>query len=619
VITSTPVIVATVGELYTYDVDANGYPPPTYTLTTYPFGMTIDPSTGLIEWTPVSIGNFDVTVEAGNGQAPDANQGFTITVSELPSYIDDVAEADIAVQGSASGSYTDTQSSNNTHEAITEVREGNPGRGYSSLEHKWTMNVTGGETVTFYVEAYQTTSIDGDNFVFAYSTDDSTYTDMLTITKTSDDDTCQSYELPGLLSGMVYIRVVDTDSEQRNQDMDTLYVDHMYIRSTSGSPIMYTLTINTSGNGSVTQDPDQAVYTYGTAVEVDAIADTGWTFGNWSGDLVSSTNPDTITMDGDKTLTANFTIEQMTIFGFITEPDANIPVEDVFIDANNSGGSDTTDANGYYQLTVDYGWSGMVEPNKAGYTFEPNGIGYNNAVIDQNDNYTATLDTFIISGYVVDSAMLEPLDDVLLSPDNDGGSYTSRYYGGGHDTTDANGYYEVLVDYNFAGKIVPSRYAYAFQPDSIAYANVTEDKTEEQDYAGTLLTYIITGCIKNSCEVPIENVLVDANNGGGSGITDANGCYEVWVEYNYCGTVTPVKAHYTFDPNSKTYTDVLANKTGQDYLAADIYDLDCDGSIGWGDVAIMCGNWLGAGWGDVNDDGIVDLADYAEFANVWLE
>ena len=622
VITSIPVTIATIGELYSYDVNASGYPSPTYTLTTYPSGMTIDPNTGLIEWTPDALGDFDVDVKAGNDQPPDTNQGFTITVSGAPPYVDDVANADIAVQGSISGSYTDTQFSNDGYEAITEVREGNPARGYSSLQHKWTINVTGGDTVTFYVEAYQTISSDGDNFVFAYSTDDSAYTDMLTVTKTSDDDTCQSYELPGSLSGTVYIRVVDTDSGRGNQNMDTFYTDHMYIRSASIAPVTYILTVNTVGSGAVDKVPDQTTYTSGTEVELTADPNTGWSFSEWTGDLTGSENPKTITMNDNKTVTANFAIDQITILGYIAEPDANIPVDGVFVDANNGGGSDTTDANGYYQLTVDYGWSGTVDPNKTGYTFEPNSIEYSNVTTDQNDNYTAILDTFLIYGYAVDSEMFV-LEGVLVSPDNDGGPFTSKYYGGS-GITDVHGYYEVLVDYNWSGKVVPSKYAYAFEPNSITYTDVTEDKEEMQNYVGTLLTYAITGYIANSCEVPIEGVLVDTNNGGGQDTTDPDGFYEIWVDYNWSGTVTPTKKHYTFDPNWIPYTNVLEDWIGEDYIAANIYDLDCDGSIGFGDLAIMCENWLETGPGVLgdfykDDDNIVNFLDFAEFALTWQE
>ena len=43
--------------------------------------MTINPTTGLIQWTPSAAGNFDVTVKAANGVSPDATQSFTINVA----------------------------------------------------------------------------------------------------------------------------------------------------------------------------------------------------------------------------------------------------------------------------------------------------------------------------------------------------------------------------------------------------------------------------------------------------------------------------------------------------------------------------------------------------------
>ncbi|MBU0640324.1 MAG: hypothetical protein KKB50_15775, partial [Planctomycetes bacterium] len=68
----------------------------------------------------------------------------------------------------------------------------------------------------------------------------------------------------------------------------------------------YTLTVNVTGSGSVTKTPDQATYTYGQNVDLEAFPDAGWTFDRWEGDLTGSTNPDTLTMDGNKTVTAVF-------------------------------------------------------------------------------------------------------------------------------------------------------------------------------------------------------------------------------------------------------------------------------------------------------------------------
>ncbi|UCD64844.1 MAG: putative Ig domain-containing protein, partial [Candidatus Zixiibacteriota bacterium] len=79
VITTTAPTAGQVGVAYSYDVDATGYPAPTFALTTAPAGMTIDAGTGLISWTPTVDGDFNVTVEASNSEGSDA-QSFVITV-----------------------------------------------------------------------------------------------------------------------------------------------------------------------------------------------------------------------------------------------------------------------------------------------------------------------------------------------------------------------------------------------------------------------------------------------------------------------------------------------------------------------------------------------------------
>ena len=147
--------------------------------------------------------------------------------------IEDVATADIPVDGTVSGSFVNTQESDNVYEAIQEVEQtvGPPARRFSYLEHKWTIDVTGGVSVVFNVEAYHSANSEGDDFEFAYSTDDDNYTGMVTVTKTSDDDNVQSYTLPNITSGTIYVRVVDTDHSKKNRDFDTVFVDRLYVES----------------------------------------------------------------------------------------------------------------------------------------------------------------------------------------------------------------------------------------------------------------------------------------------------------------------------------------------------------------------------------------------------
>ncbi|WP_367363485.1 PEGA domain-containing protein [Mesotoga sp.] len=75
----------------------------------------------------------------------------------------------------------------------------------------------------------------------------------------------------------------------------------------------YTLAVNIVGQGTVTKNPDKAAYTHGEVVQLTANPADNWNFTGWSGDLAGSTNPESITMNSDKTVTANFSIVQYTI------------------------------------------------------------------------------------------------------------------------------------------------------------------------------------------------------------------------------------------------------------------------------------------------------------------
>ena len=69
-----------------------------------------------------------------------------------------------------------------------------------------------------------------------------------------------------------------------------------------------TMSFNGSGGASVNGTPYTTPVTVnqGTTLTVEALADSGWEFDNWSGDLAGDDSPTTILMDGDKQVTANF-------------------------------------------------------------------------------------------------------------------------------------------------------------------------------------------------------------------------------------------------------------------------------------------------------------------------
>ncbi|MGL1935051.1 MAG: discoidin domain-containing protein, partial [Fibrobacterales bacterium] len=67
----------------------------------------------------------------------------------------------------------------------------------------------------------------------------------------------------------------------------------------------YTLSTSVTGNGTIT--PDGGTYTPGTTVSITATPAEGWEFIGWSGDLTGTEQSATLTIDGNKNITAVFT------------------------------------------------------------------------------------------------------------------------------------------------------------------------------------------------------------------------------------------------------------------------------------------------------------------------
>jgi hypothetical protein len=88
-ITSTPLTSAIQGELYSYDVEASDPSPGDtliYSLFLAPSGMSIDPASGLIQWTPDGgqIGDNSITVQVRDNASLMDSQSFTVTITDVP-------------------------------------------------------------------------------------------------------------------------------------------------------------------------------------------------------------------------------------------------------------------------------------------------------------------------------------------------------------------------------------------------------------------------------------------------------------------------------------------------------------------------------------------------------
>ena len=70
----------------------------------------------------------------------------------------------------------------------------------------------------------------------------------------------------------------------------------------------YTLSLNVNpfGGGTVTKNPDKTSYCPGDQVTLTSSADSGYVFSSWSGDASGSTNSVSVTVNENRSVTANF-------------------------------------------------------------------------------------------------------------------------------------------------------------------------------------------------------------------------------------------------------------------------------------------------------------------------
>jgi hypothetical protein len=159
------------------------------------------------------------------------------------------------------------------------------------------------------------------------------------------------------------------------------------------------------------------------------------------------------------------TLSKQTISGTIRS-DKGEPVEDVFVIADPGGGSATTNTNGGYELTVDYGWRGTITPTKVGYTFRPTNKPYPVVTKDQtNQGYSAILRTFTISNAVMVGGT--PVEGVQVSANN----------GGGTGITNTRGRFTIEVPFDWSGEITLTREGFEFPSKS--YTNITENYRDD--------------------------------------------------------------------------------------------------------------------------------------------
>jgi hypothetical protein len=126
-------------------------------------------------------------------------------------------------------------------------------------------------------------------------------------------------------------------------------------------------------------------------------------------------------------------------------------------------------------------------------------------------------------------------------------------------TSGTDGSYSFAVSSNWSGAVTPSKTGYWFTPSSKSYTHVLANQTAQNYTAAAIIPTIsgnagVAGATLSYTDVTSKTATADGN-----------GNYSFPVSYNWSGTVTPSRVGYTFLPSSKTYTNVIGNRTNQNF------------------------------------------------------
>ena len=213
-------------------------------------------------------------------------------------------------------------------------------------------------------------------------------------------------------------------------------------------------------------------------------------------------------------------------------------------------GATTTSSTGAYAIKVPYNWTGKLTGAKSGYTIP-------------SRSYTGVKASQ--SGQNLTAYVMPTLSGRLLNINGTPMSQFAVKAGSITTNTNSQGYYSLKVPYNWSGILsVAQSSQIDFVPASRSYTNVTSSKSG-QNFTGYVRP-MVWGYAKTSEGTAIAGVTVTASNGGGNFVTNNEGCFIIYVPYNWTGRITPSKAGYVFSPVYKSYSALKATTSGQIFV-----------------------------------------------------
>jgi photosystem II stability/assembly factor-like uncharacterized protein len=251
--------------------------------------------------------------------------------------------------------------------------------------------------------------------------------------------------------------------------------------------------------------------------------------------------------------TANFsaTLNLHGIGGQVIENGSALSGVTITLSGSQSA-TTTTDASGRYSFNLPAGGNYTVAPSLANYRFNQQSLSFNNLAGNQTGNFTATRNTFAISGHIGDSTNAS-LSGVTVTLSGAQSATTN---------TDANGNYSFAQlpaggDYT----VTPARNFFNFNPANLAVANLSSNQTA--NFAGAQVLFNISGRVRDASGNGLDAVTVTLSGARTASVqTDANGQYvfrDLPASGNYL--VTAAKADYTFNPAHASFANLRTSET----------------------------------------------------------
>jgi hypothetical protein len=286
------------------------------------------------------------------------------------------------------------------------------------------------------------------------------------------------------------------------------------------------------------------------------------------------------------------------ISGFVTTVEG-FPVAGATITADNSGGSTTTDNNGYYEFLLVRGWSGKITPSNTGYLFYPLSTSYTNLMTDlTNQSYTAMPIPKTICGYIkaTDGSALGGVKVVANTSES--------------AITDSTGYYSLQVPYGWIGTITPTIVGMTFNPPSRDYTRVIIDQIN-QDFQGVVIQSAVLKTLKDGdavgCSATITAVFPDffymeaENRSNGIRIAKTGHGFAVGTKVNVTGALKTnanderyIEATYISPSGTGSITSLAMNNRcigGGDLANPPFGQSGIAGGIGLNNIGLLVKTW----------------------------